>query len=72
MTIDEFLENVRRRGAEAGVTPSFLVYTLGAKELFHGEVVDASSPETILLRQLDGLEVLVMRRHIVAVTTAAA
>lgn len=73
MTIDDFLTRARRPDSDTdGPRPSFLIYTLGARELFHGEIVDTSSPETLLLRQADGLEVLLIRRHIVAITTATA
>ncbi|HVV88205.1 MAG TPA: hypothetical protein VHE35_34425 [Kofleriaceae bacterium] len=72
MTIDDFIERTRAaQAAQPGATtPSFLVYTAGTKEFFHGELVDTSSAESLLLRQADGDEVLILRRHIVAIMAA--
>jgi hypothetical protein len=69
MTIDEFIERARTAQPEA-TRPSFLVYTTGAKEFFHGELVDTPSQESLLLRQGDGVEVLIVRAHIVAIRGA--
>ena len=69
MTIDDFIARIRGARERAG-NPSFLVYTRGSKGLFHGELVDNASAESILLRQADGAEVLIVRHHIVAITAA--
>jgi hypothetical protein len=47
------------------------LYTTGTKEFFAGDLIETSSTDAILLRQTDGTEVLIFRRHIVAITAAA-
>jgi hypothetical protein len=68
MSIDDFIERVRTTRTDAAGS-SFLVFTTASKELFHGEIVE-TPPDALLLRQADGVEVLIMRAHVVAIMPA--
>jgi len=67
MSIDEYLERIRatRIPEHEGAGPNVLIYTSGAKGFFSGELLDATG-DGLLVRQRDGAEILILRRHIVA------
>jgi hypothetical protein len=70
MTIDDFVAKARTaRTAEGSPGASFLVYVIGKKEFFAGEIIDVST-DGLLLREPDRTEVLLLRRHIIAISVA--
>lgn len=71
MSIDEYLERIRanRTPDHEGGGPSVLIYTSGAKGFFSGELLDATG-DGLLIRQRDGAELLILRRHVVAMGAA--
>jgi len=70
MTLDDFVARVRAaRASEAAPGASFLVYVVGKKEFFAGELVDVSA-DGLLLREPDGTEVLILPRHVIAIGAA--